>query len=421
MSDRLSRAQIVRTVRSLSYAALSAGSGVFLLVLLVAAGRVLGDRDYGRFTFALALATILETLIDFGLKEHVMREVARTPASARRLVGEMLGLKVVTGVAALAILAGVVWWLRPEPDVRLAAVLLGLSSMLRSFWMTLRHTLNGFQRFELESAVVLADRVTLLVLGAAALWTGSGLLGLCAAFVAARGVAFAGAYLVTARLVPGLALCWSPRAWPELQRRAAPFGLFVATLNLYSYVDTLMLGVLRTDEEVGHYGAAYRLYEGLTNGAVIIATVAGPKLSQAFVADDRRHARLVRYSLGGSTVAAVPFAALGLVLAPFLLTWLFGSAFAAGTAALQLLSAGLLVVFPLQIAHAIAMSVNRERALVLAAGLGLVLNVAANSVLIPLRGIEGAAIATIFSETASLACLLWLVMRRPGRARTAVT
>ena len=58
------------------YATLTAGSAALLLVLLTIAGRFLSADDYGRFSYALALTTIVETIMDLGLSQVTVRSVA---------------------------------------------------------------------------------------------------------------------------------------------------------------------------------------------------------------------------------------------------------------------------------------------------------------------------------------------------------
>ena len=47
-----------------AFAAITAGSAGLLLILLAGAARLLDAADYGRFSYALALATIIETIMD---------------------------------------------------------------------------------------------------------------------------------------------------------------------------------------------------------------------------------------------------------------------------------------------------------------------------------------------------------------------
>ena len=57
----------------------------------------------------------------------------------------------------------------------------------------------------------------------------------------------------------------------DLQRRALPLGAFLIVLNLYSYVDTIILSSLSSDTETGLYNSAYKLYEGLTYATAILS------------------------------------------------------------------------------------------------------------------------------------------------------
>ena len=140
-------------------------STLLLAVLLVVAGRLLGDQEYGKFSFALALAMIFETVMDFGLKEVTTRKVARDHKAARSLVAQTFGLKLALALVAAIGLVVAANLLRPEPDVRLACYLLGAASILRSYVLTIRYTLQGIERFGLDGLVVVIDRSLLLVLG----------------------------------------------------------------------------------------------------------------------------------------------------------------------------------------------------------------------------------------------------------------
>ena len=171
---------------SSGYATISAGSAVLLLLLLMLAGRFLTAADYGKFSFALALATIVETVMDIGLGSVTVREVARDRDAAGRIFRNVLGLKLMWVAGGLAVLGIAAPILRSDPLVVRACYLLGVSSAVRSYLLTVRGLLQGLNRFDVEAAVVVSDRVLLLAFGTLALGGGYGLDGLCLAFVAAR-------------------------------------------------------------------------------------------------------------------------------------------------------------------------------------------------------------------------------------------
>ena len=47
-------------------------------------------------------------------------------------------------------------------------------------------------------------------------------------------------------------------------------------LNLYSYIDGVMLGVVRGDAETGVYSAAYKVYEGFSYAPSVLAALSLP-------------------------------------------------------------------------------------------------------------------------------------------------
>jgi O-antigen/teichoic acid export membrane protein len=396
--------------RNLAYASVSAGSAGLLLVLFIVAGRTLGDVEFGKFSFALALGTIFETLMDFGLHQVTIRAVARDRSQATALLHHTLGIKLIWATGALIALVATATTLRSEWDVRLACYLLGGSLVLRSYMLTIRGVLQGLERFGWDSFVVVADRAILLVFGVITLAAGGGLRSLAIAFVLARATALGLSGWMTHAHLGGIGLRFDRTIWRELQTTALPLGFFLVVLNLYAYVDGVMLGVMRTDVETGLYTAAYRVYEGLSYAPSVIAAVLTPRLSALYGgerADRAAHRRLAVLGLAGSTALALVFGVIAYRFATPLMTLLFGEDFAPAAAPFRILCLGLGFVFAIWVLHAIAISVNRERLLLTTGIIGLVVNVGLNLYLIPHDGASGAALATVAGEGVSLVVLVY--------------
>ena len=404
---------LVRLLRNGVFAGISAASAGLLLLLLIAASRVLNEVDYGKFSFALGLGTIFETLMDFGLHQVAIRAVARDRSSALRIFRNSLGLKIVWALGALVLLAISATVLREETDVRLACYLIGGSLVLRSYMLTVRGVLMGLERFGWDAVVVITDRLLLLAAGVAALALGTGLRGT------------RGRVRRVPRRRPGARRRAGPPAdWPGgHQRRSGTLEGAAADRDtarvvprrhqpVHSRIDIVMLGVWRTDVETGLYQNAYSVYEGLTYLPSVLAAVLSPRLSNLFVTDRRKHRLL---ALGGVGVAAGLALVVGAVIfavAGPLVVLLFGPAFAAAAGPLRILSAGLPLVYAIWILHAIAISMNREKLLLWTGIVGLVAKAGLNAWLIPAHGPSGAAIAVIAGEGVSAAVLVYGLIRR---------
>jgi O-antigen/teichoic acid export membrane protein len=394
------------------YATVTAGSNVLLLALLAIAGRWLRAEDYGRFGYALALATIVETVMDLGLGQVTVRAVARDRAGAGRLLQQVLGLKLVWVGAGLAVLAIVAPVLRSDPALVRLCYVMGLSSALRSYLLTGRGVLQGINRFDLEAVLVVTDRVLLLVSGTLALWLGYGVMGLGIAFVASRLVMLVAALALLRRVVGPIVPSFDRAAWRDLQSAALPLGFFMIVLNLYTYIDTVILGIMTTDRETGWYRASYSIYEGVTYAPAILSSVLTPRLSLLFTRDRQAHRALFMRSLWSSAALGLALGiGMALIASPLMLL-IFGHEYGSAVAPLQILAGGALFVFTTWILHAAAISTNLDRRLLLTTVVGLSANVVLNVLLIPRWGISGAAWATVIAEALTVVLLFVQVRQR---------
>jgi O-antigen/teichoic acid export membrane protein len=388
------------------YATATASSAGLLLVLLLIAGRYLGVEDYGRFMYALALTTIIETVMDIGLAHVTVRAVARDRDAAPALFRHVLGLKVVWIGIGLVLVFLAPPLLRNDRVVIHLCYLLGISSAVRSYFLTARGLLQGLNRFDLEALTVVSDRVLLLLFGTASLLLGYDVLGLGIAFVVARLTVFGGVTLLLRRLLGSASPTYDRDAWRDLQAAAIPLGFFMISVNLYSYVDTVILGAMRSNAETGFYGAAYRVYEGLTYPPSIVASLVTPRLSYLFVHERHRVGQLLVRTVSGAAVMGVVLGLAGVLVATPLVTLLFGREFAAAAGPLQILAGGAVFVFCTWILHAAAIATNLDRRLFLTTVIGLTTNVVLNVVFIPRWGINGAASATVIAEALTVVLLI---------------
>lgn len=397
---------------SSGYATITAGSAVMLVALTMIAGRWLPASEYGKFSFAIALATIVETLMDIGLGPVTVRTVARDGEGAGALFRHVLGLKIAWGALGLAALLIAAPIMRSDPTVIRACYLMGISSAIRSYVLSARGLLQGLNRFDLETVTVVADRGLLLLLGTLVLVSGFGLYGLSVAFVVARLLMFIVVTVIVKRVTGSAMPTYNRTVWIELQTAALPLGFFLITLTLYTYIDTVILGIMRTDAETGWYAASYRVYEGLMYAPSAFSTVLTPRFSQMFPNDPSGLRALFRRSLLGSALMALMIGGGGMLLARPMMLLFYGPAYEAAVAPLQVLAGGSLFVFCTWILHAAAISTNLDRRLVGTTAVGLVSNIALNILFIPRLGITGAAWATVIAEAVTVSLLYVQVHRR---------
>ena len=389
------------------YSVVSAASAVLLLAMQAVIVRVLGEEVFGRFSWTLMFAMFSEALMDFGVNQVTIRSIARDRTQATHLFRNSLALKAVSGTVMFAAMGALSYVLAKDSELWHASLVMLGVAVLRSYILTIRGVLVGLERFGRDCLVVVGDRVLVFVVTTGAVLSGAGLVGLAAGFLLARVLALAGAFAVTRRDAGSPQLGFDVALWRDLQRQALPIGVFLVVLNFYSYVDTVMLGVLSTFEDTGLYSNAYRLYEGLFYVPGVLSALLTPRLSHLWKVDRAGHLKLARQSLALAFGLAVLAAAPAWALSQFALVLVFGAPAAAAATALQVLLLGLAPVFLIWILHAVALSVFKERLLLSTTSVGAIVNAGLNLWLIPRYGRDGAAAATVAGEVLTLTLLLW--------------
>jgi O-antigen/teichoic acid export membrane protein len=243
--------------------------------------------------------------------------------------------------------------------------------------------------------------------------------GAVLAFVAATWVTTAATLLrvrACVRALPGEASATAPPApaesWRGLLAIGLPLLMASSTVFLKGWLDTAMLGIYRTEAEVGVYNVALKLATLASLPLLAINAVAAPRFARAHAAGDGAGLRrTVEYSGRMILLTSVPITAL-LVAAPGLWLGVFGPEAAGAGWALVVLSLGYLFSALSGSVGYLMQMTGRQVAFQNITLAGLVLQVAANALLIPRWGVNGAAVSTCVGVVAwNAACVLYLRAR----------
>ena len=392
--------------RNTLYSAISSASNVLLIVLVIAAARLLGDESFGQFSFALALASVFEMVIDLGLNTLTARNVARDRSLARVYLPNILGWKLILSVGAMGLLVLCANLLHQAPVARTAAYILGGAIVLRSFKGTAHAFFQAYERFDLILLTSYVERAAVLAFGILALVLTRSLIAFAAVFALVRIPDLLFTYWLVNRNVARVQIGLRVDTVKKLQRSAIPFGAYAITAVVYSYLGTIVLSALESPQEVGWYSAGYKVYEGLTMFPAVLGAVLLPRLSRLFTSDRERHTTLSVRVLKYLALSTLPILISFGILAEDLVVLLYGGDFLPATSVLRILLGAATLMFLNVVLNAILISANREKAVLWSAAGGLLAMGAANLILIPRYGMTGAAVSSVAGEVCILAALL---------------
>lgn len=379
------------------------------LLLVIAAARLLGPEQFGLYAFAIAFAMILADGADFGLHLMLAREVARAPEARDLALGRAFRAKAILSLAVLTALTGAAL-LYPRPaEVKVILILAGLTVMAQSWSDFWSHYFRGLQSLKEEAVVSAAQMALGTGIGIWVLLHGRGprelFLALFSAGIAANLIAMA---LVARR--GRIAHATTDEIWDTL-RAAAPIGVSFLLATIYMRVDLVLLERLRSDAEVGSYGAAYRLFESFRFLPALFMAALFPAFSE--YADRHRAELLALLRKGIRWMTLLSLLILGglLVAAPFLLRLLYGDRYGDAAPLLRLLAPSLLFLFPNYALTHLLVALGAQRAYAVIVAICVPLNIGLNLLAIGPFGAAGSAVVTCITE-ATIFGLSVLALRR---------
>jgi len=386
----------------------SMGIGFFYLIF---SARYLGPELFGLLTFALAFTGIFGLLLDLGLNNLAIREVARDKALANAYLSNITFIKVVMAVITFGLTA-VVAYSSGYAGEKLAVIyLLTLSTIFVAFTASFYAIFQSFERMEYQSVGAILSGLLLL--------TGAVILIARSAGV----VAFAAIYLISNTLVLGYTFFISKGKfhlfkvevdldfWRPTIRQALPFGLSGFFTTIYFWIDSLLLSLIQGNQAVGWYNAGYRLVFSLLFIPTIFSAAVFPAMSRFHVSSRDSLKLMWKKFIRFMLILGIPIAVGTTLLAGRVVPLIFGEGYAPSIAVVQLLIWSLVFIFVNAAFVRLFESTNKQIVVTKITGLIVIVNVAINLVLIPKFSYVGASVAILITEAIALVILFFLAER----------
>ena len=391
---------------------------LWFVFITAACMRVLGKADYGYMAVAMSLGFICASFVNLGSERYTVRQLVRDPSGGIPLVSQLLSLRIALSIVSMLVCLGIAYALGYR-GVRLLGVMAG-SVYALAFLATayLRSVFQAFQDLKTEAITVAAEKLMVVAAGSVALFCfrrpDVTLAGIAIGMLGGLAATY---HLATRRFV---------RATPSaksLSESLAPLrqmvmiglaGFFTAT---YMYIDQVMLGKIMGDAAAGLYGASFRIIEASLFVPVIVSTSAlYPQLLW-----DRQHASRREYHQtlrrGVVVLGVIGITGSGILFmgADLILRLLAADAgFEAAAVTLRVLGTTIPLLFINSLLFSALLGFDDERWIAGALFTLALVNVSANSFMIPSMGIVGAAIATVGCEVLLFGAYVFRMRRMLG-------
>lgn len=353
----------------------------------------LNPDQLGVYFLFQALLYSIDTVADFGVRGAVEKRISEGETTSR-VLGSAVVMKaglLSVPILAIVLLRGVVNGYVGSP----IAIPLVAAMVLHETNQLLIRTISGQHRVGETALIDFVQRAVGIGTGAYLLLRGFGALGPVYGFLLGE----------VAAILLGAARVDAAVSRPTRDQVQSLFDYsrynVVSSVGgyLYNWVDVLLIGAILSSGAVGVYEVAWRVSSVVLLLSSAVATTIFPEMSSMSAADEtERIEGLITRSLVPSLYFVIPSFVGATILAPEILTYLFGVEYAAASLVLAVLMADKVTEgIQLVIGRAL-LAIDRPNLAARATVIGIVLNVVLNLVLIWQFGLLGAAVATFLAS-----------------------
>jgi len=388
--------------------------GLFALALIT---RYLGQVGFGEYTTINTFLTFFAVIADLGLTLVTVQMISGSPTNENKILNNLFSLRLVTVLLFIGLAPLIVIFLPYSRTIKTGVLITAVFFIFPA----LNQVLIGLfqKRLSMDRAALseIASRVVLILGVLTVKKLNAGLTGVLIATVLSGGASFLSHYLFALRFAI-IKLEFDFKYWKKIISKSWPLAVTIVLNLIYLRADTLVLSLVRSQAEVGLYGAAYKIIDVLTTLPFMFAGLILPILTAAWLEKKSGQFNIVlQKSFDFMLITAVPLVIGAQFLAKPVMIFIAGADFAAAGLILKMLIFAVAAIFLGTIFSHAVIAIDCQRKMIrfyaftgLSALLGYFL-------IIPRFSYIGAASITIYSEvliaTFSAYCVFRTTLFRP--------
>lgn len=386
----------------------------FAFLSSVVLARTMGQAQYGFYAFLLSILALLTLPVQVGLPLLIIRETAKTEAQedfvgVSSIQDWALRMNVIMGGVLICALLAASLYAAPEerPAYWILAALILPLAMIGTFSGVLR----GLRRVILGQIPndILRPLILIFCIGGMWVFTDQKITAQTALLL----------NLIGTVLVLGITYVMVQRALPpqchhepkrhfkhrEWLKAIVPLAMMSGMHIVSQNTDVVMLGLMRSNEDVAHYKIAVSAAGFIVFGLSAIQIVAMPYITRLYQdADLARLQRMAAACAAASLALSLPVLLIFWAFGKPLLAFVYGAAFTPSWPPLMVLAGAQMVNAFFGLVWPLLVMTGHERIGLRNLVIATVCNVALNAIFIPFWGTIGAALAT------GTSVILWNVL-----------
>ncbi len=368
------------------------------IALVIFAARLLGDENYGKFSFAFVLVKFFLIFSDAGIHQLLIRELARNKEYEEKYTGNAILIKIVLCIiTSFAIIAIINFSNKPE-DVIYTVYFFTVSNIFASFSLVFQSIFQARQKMKY---VAYSNFIAITISSV----FGIGILVIGGSHVELSMIYAVGAFLkllycifITIKKFTKIRIKYDFYIIKFILKEGIPIGVNFIFATIYTLIDQIMLSYICSDAVVGWYRAAYQFILTMILIPNQLVKAAFPVLSKYYVTsiDDLKGLfnRLLKFLL----LISISLSTLIFLFSDDLIILIYGNEYINGAKALRILVWSTALIFITLILTNTTRATDRQRFTAKVVMIGAVINVILNFLFIPKYNVVGAALSTLITE-----------------------
>lgn len=380
---------------------------IFPLITSMYIARILGPENSGRVFYAQNIASYFVIFAGIGLPSYGVREISKVRNDSKKtnkLFSELMILQLIATAVASLIYLLLVFSIKALNDELLLFICVGIQifmNFLNVDW--LYQGREDYKYITLRSVIVKTISLIAILISIRSK-SDYILYALISSFSLVLNFLF---NIIHARKFVKFTfrnISFSHHAKPIIT-----FTLIILLSTIYSKIDVTMLGSLSSKRAIGYYSYAQRIIQVVLSICNAATSVFMPRLSWYYKSNNDEFLKLIYKGIGALLFIVCPIAMGLFLIAPQLISLLFGHDFVQAAYTLRIFIPLVVIKsFGDLLCYQVVISTNNEQKNIFASLIGSSINVILNAILIPIYAERGAAVASVAAEFAlNLYLIIW--------------
>jgi O-antigen/teichoic acid export membrane protein len=409
-------------VRKIAYNTIvSAGArlmGVALSLITIGfIARYLGKDGFGGYSLIMAFLYIFDSLADLGLYSLMVREISKPDVDEKKVANNIFTIRLIAVLLFMIIASMIVWVFPYSEQVKNGTMIVALSFV----FMSLGQVLMGiFQKYLKTDRAALADivgRVVQFVLVVVVIKLSLGFYGIIFSLVVGCLFYFL-LVLFFAKKYVKFSLEVDFSYWKKLLKATFPIAVSIVLTLIYFKIDSIFLSIpainknsLSPISDVGVYGIAYKILEGLIFFPSMFVGLIMPLLSNSAIVDPEKFKKVFQKTLDILIIFIIPLVIGILMLSLPVVTLVGGNDFNSSAPVLNILAIAIGLIFLGNLFGNSIIALNKQKSGAWIYFTGMVFNIITNLIFIPKYAYLGAAWTTTATELLVTVMMIILIYK----------